>query len=982
MVRTGSAWRKNNLRELRKTIGRFLAIVSIVALGVSMFMGLKSAKPTMAKTCNIYLNDTDFYDLQLISSLAFDLDSAAAFETLDGVAAAEGGISADMLALMDGNEVVFKTHMLLSSINQVHITGGRNPEAPNEILADDLAFGEDTLGKQITVLHQEDSVFSQDVYTIVGLCNSPQYLNMSRGTTPLGNGSVSGFLFLPKGGYDTDYYTELYLRLDGDRDAFGETYLDDLKQWEQPLLNKLEDQGQARLDRILLDARNELGEGWQAYYDGLIEFEKTKKDVEAELEEGRLQLEDAAQQLEEGRKELEDGEFMLLQLRINPYSLPELAAAKAQLDQAKAQLQAGEAQYQQSVTQYETMRGPLESMIDTAESSLVSAQITLNQAQSACDQAQGTWEDAEAAIRAQNELLYSPVAQLEESLAIAKSDLAAKEAYLTELQNSGGSMIEITFATMSVETARADVASKQSAYDFAKASYDAQAAVLNAQLEASSQTFQMAQTVLAQSQSVVDELQDTISSGKQQLKDAEKQMADAQEQLESGRIQLAEGEAALQQGVAAAIATAEQQLEDGRKQLEDAEQQYQDGLQEYEDGKAEAEKEFAKAKKELDSGLRDLKQAELDLERMLKPSYYVLTPSSNAGFISFGNDTSIVDAIADVFPIFFFLVAALVCSSTMSRMVEEQRTQNGTLKALGYSDAKIMLRYATYAGSAALIGTVVGVILGNYLFPFVIWEAYKILYHFGELEYLFNWGLSLISLAAALICCCGAACLAAWTDLQLMPAQLMRPKAPKAGKRIFLERITPLWNSLSFLAKVSLRNIFRYKKRLFMMLLGTGGCLALLLAGLGLRDSISNVADDQFGEITMYDYILSFEDHQTDADQNAFRDELAGNMEYCVFISNTALDVPTDAGIKSVSFVASSDPAIDSILGLFRNGQDLGYPTGDGMYISHSLAEDAGLQVGDLLPIQLESKAKIEIPITGIFTNYVSHYAFLTEEGY
>lgn len=977
-----NAWGKNNRRELKKTLGRFMAIVAIVALGVSILVGLQAAKPTMVKTCNNYLNSTDFFDLQLISSIAFDLDAPETFLSMSGIEAAEGSISADMMAVKDGSDQVFKTHMLLPSINQIRLTAGRMPEAPNEVLADDLVIPQEDLGKELTVTHQEDSVFSQDTYTIVGLCNSPQYLNMNRGTTALGDGTVTGFLFLTQEGYDTDYWTEIFIRMEGDHDNFDQDYQDSLADWEEPMLAHLETQGRSRRDRIMLDARKELGDGWQTYYDGLIEFETAKSQAEAELEDARLQLEDAARQLEEGKQELADGEATLIQLKTNPYSVPELAAAKAQLEDAKQQLADGEAQYQEGLAQYESMAKPLEAIIKAAEFSLISAEATLRQAKTSCDKAEAAWLEADAAIRAQNQQLYAPVAALEQELAAAQADLAAKEAHLAELQASNASMIELSMATMAVQAARTDVGSKQTAYEFAKASFDAQAAVLNAQLEVTRQAFDTAQSVLAQSQATVDNLHATINNGKAQLEDAKAQLLDAQVQLEEGRAQLQEGEAALQQGIITAIATAEQKLEEGRVQLADGEQQYADGLKEYEEGKAEAEKEFAKAEKELASGLRDLKQAELDLERMLTPSYYVLTPSTNGGFVSFDNDTNIVAAVGDVFPVFFLLVAALVCSSTMSRMVEEQRTQNGTLKALGYSDGKIMMRYATYAGSAALIGTVIGLILGNYLFPFVIWEAYKMLYHFGELEFLFNWGLAAIATIAALICCCGAACAAAWSDLQLMPAQLMRPKAPKAGKRIFLEYIPFLWNSLSFLAKVSLRNIFRYKKRLFMMLLGTGGCLALLLAGLGLRDSIVNVVGDQFGTITMYDYVVSFKDHQTDTEQNSFRKELGSAAEHCVFISNTTLDVPSEVGIKSVSIVACSDPAIDEILGLYTGETDLGYPTGDGMYISHALAEDAGLEVGDRLPIQLESKAKLEIPITGIFTNYVSHYAFLTEEGY
>ena len=978
----GSAWNKNNWRELRKTMGRFLAIVSIVALGVGFFTGLKSARPTMVKTCNDYLDRMQFYDFQLISSIGFDQNAAEAFQDLNGVAAAEGGVSADLLARVGDTEMVFKTHQLLSTVNQVQLTVGRMPEAANECLADDLVFTEDDLGTELTVQHQEDSVFSQDSYIIVGLANSPQYLSMSRGTTSLGNGTVTGFLFLTEAGYDTDYDTELYLRLEGERDAFDSDYLDYLATWEDPLLDILEPQGQQRLDHILVEARQELDDGWQEYYDAVEEYETTKADVEAELADAEAELADAAQQLADGRKSLADGEATLQQLINDPYSIPELAEAREQLEQGRAELEDGEAQYEEGLAQYNAMKGPLSILISEAKQALGTAQTALDTAHAQYSAAETAFREAEAALKEQQTTLYAPVAELEQSLRQAESDLAAKQTELDQLQQAGGSPVEIAAATLAVEAAQAEVQTKETAYKTAKAAYDAQEALLQTQLNTANQQLQQAKSVLDESQAAVDTLNATIADGEAQLDESELQLLEAKVQLEEGRAQLEEGEATLQQEIQTAIATAQTQLDEGRAQLADGQTQYEDGLQEFEDGKAEAEREFADAEKELTKAYHDLRQAELDLQRMEDPSYYVLTPSSNNGFVSFDNDTNIVEGVAKVFPLFFFLVAALVCSSTMTRMVEEQRTQNGTLKALGYSDGRIMLRYASYAGGAALIGSGIGLLIGTYLFPFVIWEAYKLLYHFGELLYTFNWKIALISVGAALLCSVGAACLAAWNDLQMMPAQLMRPKTPKAGKRIFLEYITPLWNSLGFLAKVSLRNIFRYKKRLFMMMLGTGGCLALLIAGLGLRDSIANVADDQFNQITMYDYSITFDSNQTAQDQADFEAEFGEALSRYAFVSASALDVPTERGTKSITVIACSDPVIDQMLGLFWEGQDLGYPTGDGLYVSSALAEDAGLEVGDTLPLQLESNDRIEIPITGIFTNYVYHYAYMTVEGY
>jgi len=981
MVRN-SAWGKNNRRELKKTLGRFLAMVCIIALGVGFFVGLRSARPTMVNTCTDYLDQTRFYDLQLISSIGFDTDAASAFSAADGIASAEGSISADLMTVSAERSDVFKTHMLLKNTNQVVLTDGRMPRRADEVLADDLAFTAEQLNTTLTVEHQEDSVFSQDTYTIVGLCHSPQYLNLSRGTTSLGNGTITGFLYLTPDGYDTDYYTEVYLRVNHDRNYFDKSYEEYLESLEDPMMDLLEETSNARLDRILTEAREELDDGWQEYYDGLEEYNTNKAEVEQELADAAAELADAQQKLEDGRKELADGEDTLYRLRNDPFSIQELADARAKLDDGWKELADGEAEYQENLEKFHSEEASAQKQISDGRKELSDARKELSQATQQYNAGVAQFQEAKNNAAAQKEAMRAPVAQAEQNLQKAKASLSNAKEHLSNLQYGEDSEEEIFLAEAAVEAAQEEVDACQDAYDAAKSSYEKNTAMIDEQLDATEAELQKAKAAIDAGQATIDAADDRLDDAEQQLEDARKQLADAKTQLEDARIELEDGEAELTQEIQDAIVEAEVKLADGRAELAEGQQEYEDGVKEYEDGVIEANQEFADAEKDLQDALRDLKEAELDLKRMEEPSNYVLTPSSNAGYVSFDNDSSIVANIGKVFPLFFFLVAALVCSSTMTRMVEEQRTQNGTLKAMGYSDKKIMMRYASYAGSAAIVGFLIGLVIGTYLFPFVIWEAYKMLYHFGELNYVFSWGTVLIALAASMLSSVGAACLAAWNDLQQMPAQLMRPKTPKAGKRIFLEYITPLWNSLGFLAKVSLRNIFRYKKRLFMMVLGTGGCLALLLAGLGLKDSISNVANDQFNQITMYDFVISFDQFLTEDDQQEFREEYSDDLSQCVFLSSSSVDVTTGRGIKSVNVISCSDPAIDTMLGLYWEGTDLGFPTGDGVYISHSLAEDCNLQIGDRMSIRLESNDRIELPITGIFTNYVGNYLYLTEEGY
>ena len=782
-----SAWIKNNLRELKKTLGRFLAMVSIVALGVGFFVGLKSSRPAMVETCTRYLDETNFYDLQLISSLGFDPDAGKRYESIDGVQAAETGFSAPMLVDMDGTELVFQTHKIMPTLNQVTLTAGRMPEAPNECLADDLAFSESALGSELVVKHQENSPFSQDVYTIVGLGHSPQYLSTTRGGTSLGNGTLTGFLFLPPEGFDVDYATDVFIRLEGDHAPFTADYEASLEVQEDTFRPVLEQQGQERLDQIKQDARKELDDGWKEYNDGVAEYQTKRAETEAELADAQKELDNAKAQLADAERQLADGERQLDQLINDPYSIQELADARQQLDEGHRQYEDGLRQYEEGKAQYQQMQGPLNILISTAEQELTKGQAALNDATLKYQQAETLFQQAEAAVQAQQDQLYGHVAELELQKQAAEADLAQKQAALDALKaEEEPDEAAIAAAEAEVLAAQANAEQCRTTYETAKAAYDVQAAEVAQKLEEARAQLATAKAGLEQAQAAVNQYQAQLDDGRKQLHDTKMQLLEAEIQLEDAKKQLDAGEEELQNQLHSSIATAQTELANGRQQLENGRQEYQQGLLDLEDGKKTAHDEFAKAEKDLAQAHRELQQGELDLQRMDDPSYFVLTPSNNNGYSSFENDTKIIESIANVFPLFFFLVAALVCSSTMTRMVEEQRTQNGTLKALGYSDFQIMMRYAGYAGLAAIVGVIIGVLIGTFLFPAVIWSAYKLLYHIGELDFIFHWPIAFISLAAALLCCVGAACAAAWNDLRQMPASLMRPKAPKAGKRIFL----------------------------------------------------------------------------------------------------------------------------------------------------------------------------------------------------
>ena len=285
MVSGGSAWRKNNRREIRRTLGRYVAICAIIALGVGFFSGLKLARPAMLQIGQEFVDESGLYDFQLLSTIGLTEEDVAYFADLDGVAAAEGSVSADLLTSIDGNQEVFKTHQLLSQINQVQLTAGRMPQAANECLGDDLVLTEDQLGLELPVENEEGHSFSHSSYIVVGLCNSAQYLNVQRGSTSLADGSVTGFLFLTEEGYDAECYTEVYLKIAGDWTAFTMEYDEAMDTWTEPLEEAMEKRGDLRKDRVYAEARQELDEARETYEQGLADYEEARAETDRQLAE-------------------------------------------------------------------------------------------------------------------------------------------------------------------------------------------------------------------------------------------------------------------------------------------------------------------------------------------------------------------------------------------------------------------------------------------------------------------------------------------------------------------------------------------------------------------------------------------------------------------------------------------------------------------------------------------------------------------------
>ena len=898
----GSAWRKNNLRELRHSLGRFLAILAIIALGVGFFGGLKAAKPAMLRTGGDYIEKTKLFDFRLITTLGLTQEDVDYFAGLSGVETAEGAVTVDAVTEMDGTERTVKLLSLPERVSVPELTAGRLPENADECLLDAHRFGEDALGKTLRVTRTSiDDCLSVQEFTVVGLCTSPLYLNVERGTTALGGGSIDAFAYAPADAFSVDYFTEINIRAAGaDRTATSEAYTAEMDALKPALTKALEERAQVRYDDVIDAAREAVAEAQAEYDKGEAEYRSQRADAESELAAAKRKLDSGRAEIAQNRQTLED--------------------AEKTLEEKRTELESGEAE------------------LTSGESQLAAAKA-----------------DAYAQLDAKQK-------ELDENRAKVEDGLAQFEETGLPVQYEA---LLVTRRQMEERLAGLAVGSPE--YLACKALLDA-AQLLIDQFESNEQFQQYLQ--LKQAKEQLDAGQSELDAARAEAEatfaSKESELNEARRQIEDGKTQLAQGE---------------QELADGKAQLEAASAQLTQGQADYDAAYETAQQGFAEAEAQLAEGKDALEEAQIEVEKIEHPSSYVLDRNTNNGYLSFKSDSSIVEGVAKVFPLFFFLVAALVCITTMTRMVDEQRTQIGTLKALGYSDGAIAWKYISYSGSAALLGAVAGFLAGTLLFPQGIWQGYSMLYNFTPwLEYYFDPLMAAISVAAALACSVGATFFACRAELRLLPAGLMRPKAPKPGKRILLERLPFLWNRVSFLHKVSSRNIVRYKKRLYMMLLGIGGCTALIVAGFGVRDSITTIVDDQFGSITHYDIAATFSTPMDEAQQTAFREGFDG-LTHCIFADTASYEIKGSSGVYTLNIVATDDADITQVIGFRNNGAEVAYPQ-EGALIDRGLASYLGVKAGDTITVSVSETQDVELPVAGLVENYVYHYAYMTGATY
>ena len=981
---------KTTIREIKGSLGRYMAILAIVMLGVGLFSGLKATTPAMIATENDYLAQQNFFDFRLLSTVGFDEEDVEELIELDEVADAEGAVSVDALCTLgEGNESAYIIHMLPESINRVVLTDGRMPERADECLLDSALYGESAIGMQITVTDSNDEdtleMFEERTFTAVGIVRSPYYINFERGTTSIGDGKITAFFYVPREAFACDYLTEIYVTARQKYDVYTDEYEDYIDAIQTDIEEKNELLVTERYKELITEAQEKID-------DAQTELDDKKAEAEEELADARQKIQDAEQEILDGEQELIDGEQEIADGK------KEIADAEQEIKDNEQKLLDGE----QEIKDKETEIQEAEEEVSYHEWEIFDSELTLAAAWDELEQGKQELKEQEEKLHEKDVELQGMEAELAEQKAALEEQLTqgAVLAALEDELNKQEEMLDfIQDETVKDET-RKKIEEERAKLQAGKAQFEAVKEQLQSglsqiqggleqiqagkgeieggkeQIEEAKRKIAHQELVLLEAEAELREAKNDVSNARTELEDGKAELETAKQELEDGKIELADGKAELAKAKID-LADAQTELEDGKADLEEGRIELADAKIEYEDAEAEFEQEVADAQQKIDD-------ARAELADLGEPDDYVLNRNTNIGYACYESDSNIVAAIANVFPVFFFLVAALICMTTMNRMIEEQRTQIGVLKALGYGNAAIMGKYLFYAGSAAVVGAVIGCVGGTWLFPRVIWTGYSIMYSMGEIEYYFDIRVAVLSLLAALLCSVGAAYFSCRHELQSVPANLIRPKAPKSGKRIFLEKITFLWSRLKFLHKVSLRNIVRYKKRFFMMVLGISGCTALLVTGFGLKDSVTNIADMQYDEVQIYDIGITFKDGILTEDMEKLTAEAAGMLKQTACRYEESVDIDFAGKTKSIYLEIPEDvEEIGTFLNLHtQEGELIPYP-GDGeAVLTAKLAENMGIEPGDQVVLRDNDMNSITVSVSALCENYVYNYIYLNKETY
>ena len=917
MVMKKNAMRRNLRQSIVKSIGRYIAITAIIILGAGLFLGLVMTKADMIATGQKFIDEQNMFDLRMISNYGWSEGFVEEFASLPGVEDAEGQIYMDLIAKVGAVEdSVYRFYSIPKTINKLALRGGRMPEADNECLADGYLNDESIIGKEVVLsdVNDEDSLES---------VTHKSFTVVGVVSTPLYMDMNRGTTSVGSGVLKNYFFVpervfdvDYYTEINLTLEGDYAIYSEEYSDALDMAVDTLKSDAEDMAQRRFDELKAEIEEEYEEGYQEYLDGLKEYKDGKAEAEQ---ELADAEAELQDAQKKVDDGYAQLLKAD------NDIKNGYKQIEEARKTL------YENRVTLNQQLQ-QMEANIPLAEEDIARVEQIIGM--------------SGAALQYELDSAQQAMGAAQQSLSAAQQSLSAAQAnYSALLNNPEATADQIVAAAAAVGNAEAEVALAQAAVTGAQQRLD----TLNG----------------------LNDVYTPVANALNYLLGMKNQLTSGLAQIEAGFVELERKWSELE--------TAEYQIDIKWGEWAKGRDELADGWKEFEEAKIEVAEELAEAEAELKDAEQKLKDARQEIDDMEKPDLFVLDRESNIGYNNLSSSSDIVAGVSKVFPVFFLLIASLVCITTMTRMIDEERTQIGTLKALGYTSGEIISKYLIYSGSGAVIGCILGILLGCSIFPMIIWEAYKImLYIQPNIVLTVNWWLAgavsvaylAVMLAVTWYCC--------YKALQEEPAQLIRPKAPEAGKAILLEYF-PVWQKIKFLNKVAIRNIFRYRQRLAMMMIGIGGCTALLIAGFGLRDSIVHIVDYQFQDVTHYDVAVYFREEPSQKDQRKFEKVIKNKADDFMYYHQSSVELDNGDRVKEL-YMISAESQLRDFITLKKGENTVSLPGRDEVVLTIGVAESMGIQVGDMVTIRSADLEEMELEVSGIYDNYIDNYCIVSPD--
>ena len=874
---------KYSIKEIFVNRKRFISIMLMALLGVGFFAGLVASGPDMRDSLDKFLDDTNTYDINIVSTLGLTNEDVDEIKKIKNTENVHGIYSKDISFKTDDKEFIFKAIEYSEKINTPILLDGKLPENNNECVVeqDFLIDSGFKIGDNIKI--DEDDELKANSFKIVGSVKSPIYVSMERGTTSLGDGTIDYYLYLNKDVFDMDYYPNIYLNVNSAKIEKITT-----NKYNELVENVYKDIESIKEERETQRYNNIKEEASEKLQESIDEYEKGKKEGEEELKKAKDKIEDSEKEIKNAENELETGKTKAKKEISNAKT--EISSSENKLKKSEKEYEEGLEKYSKGIKEYNSNKSKLESSLDVLNDNL--------------KKLKDLKEEIEKQIALIEDEIKNGNLENEDKLVLLKNQLSDLNSNIKEIESNKNK--------------------------------------INNELSSAEKE---------------------LNKTKKALDSAKKEIDNGYKELEKGKKELSSRESSLNNQ----FAKAEKEIEDGKKEIEDA--------------KETLEKEEKKFNEEIKDAEKEIEDAKEDIEGIKEGKWYIFDREDDTGFSSFIDSINSMNNIATLFPIIFYLVAILISSTSMSRMVEEERGDIGTLKALGYSNLRIINKYIAYSLLSTVLGGIIGMFIGFILIPTVVWENYSIIYYLPEFYPKLRFSYGILGTVIAVICITGSTVHSAYKELKDEPSSLMRPKSPKMGKKVILEKIPFIWKRLNFSSKTTVRNVFRYKKRALMTIIGISGCTALILAGFGLRDSIKDIAEYQYGRVFEYDLVVSL---------NKEDEELVNLVKNSDIVESVSLTDSLSGSISAEGIKRDTSIIVVENTEDFKNIANLrDIDSGniidlsnEGVLISDKLASLLEIEKGENITLTDSDNNEFEYKVLGIVENYIGHYVYINKDLY